>query len=481
MKKTILSFVVVAVIALLGFVLGQPDPYADKAPVSGVQVTSPDTIPPTGFPYPTLFNFNYENIPGMNAGTVGALIFNGKYYFNRWNSTTVYRYNNNGPGGGPGTLADSLPYAGSIRDLTCDNNFIYGGNASTGILRFDPNTMATLKTFTLTGGSTRAIAWDPNRKGFWNTGFSGNIFLHDTNGVLKTQITSTLAGKYGLCFDSTSSADSAFIWVWNQETDQLHNGLYKYHIQSGTLKASYLFTLTGSAIGIAGGAEIIPNGVAGKLTLLLNYQNQALVGYNLKNLTNPVTYAWTEQTSGVTTALSSVSAVNDNVMWACGDGGKVVKTTNGGLNYTVYTLPATDDAYNIFAWDANTALVTASPTAGAYIYRTTNGGTNWTQVYFLSGGFGDALWMTDANTAYFMGDPVGGNWFLKKSTDGGATWADWATVPTTITGGWNNSFFVLGTKVWFGSNTTSIMYSSNMGANWSTQTTPSSKSVRYLV
>jgi hypothetical protein len=187
----------------------------------------------------------------------------------------------------------------------------------------------------------------------------------------------------------------------------------------------------------------------------------------------PVSYSWTEKVSGISTELSSVSAVDDNIMWACGASGKVVKTTNGGLNFSVYTLPATNDAYNIFAWDANTALVTASPTAGAYIYKTTNGGVNWTQTFFLANAFGDALWMTDANTAYFMGDPIGGNWLLKKSTDGGTTWADWATVPTTITGGWNNSFFVLGTKVWFGSNTTSIMYSSNMGANWSTQTTPS--------
>ena len=186
----------------------------------------------------------------------------------------------------------------------------------------------------------------------------------------------------------------------------------------------------------------------------------------------PVTFAWSEQTSGVTTELSSVSAVSDNVCWICGAGGKVLKTINGGTNWTSYTLPATDDAYNIFAYDANTALVTTSPSAGTYVYRTSNGGANWTQVLFVSGGFGDALWMTDANTAYFMGDPIGGNWLLKKSTNGGVNWTDWATVPTTITGGWNNSFFIRGSKVWFGSNTTTVMYSSNSGANWTTQTTP---------
>ncbi len=471
MKKFVISFLVVGLFTFLGFILMQPDPYSDKAPTLGnTAVQSPDTTTPSGFPYPVLFNFNYSSVPGMNAGTVGAMFFNGKYYFNRWNGTTVYRYNNNGPGGGPGTLADSLTYAGSMRDLTTDGVFIYGGNGTTSIVRFDPNTMATLKTFTLAGGATRAIAWDPNRKGFWNTGFSGNIFFHDTNGVLKTQIASTFLGKYGLAFDSTSSPDSAFIWVWDQTTTSTA-GLYKYHIGSGTLKASYIFNLPAVSVGIAGGAEIIANAVPGKLVLLLNYQNFALVGYNLKNLS--ANLSWTEQTSGISTGLTSVSAVNDNIMWASGASGKVVKTTNKGVNYSVYTLPTTDEGYNIFAWDANTALVTTSPAAGTYIYRTSNGGTNWTQVFFLAGAFGDALWMTDANTAYFMGDPIGGNWLLKKSTNGGVNWIDWATVPTTITGGWNNSFFMLGSNIWFGTNTTTIMYSSNMGANWSTQTTPS--------
>ncbi|MBK8660910.1 MAG: hypothetical protein IPN18_03525 [Ignavibacteriales bacterium] len=85
-----------------------------------------------------------------------------------------------------GYLFDSLTYAGAIRDLATDGTRLFGGNAATGILEIDPNTGATVKTFTLTGGATRAIAWDATRKGFWNTAFGGNIFLHDTNGVLKT-------------------------------------------------------------------------------------------------------------------------------------------------------------------------------------------------------------------------------------------------------------------------------------------------------
>lgn len=475
MKSKFLALIPVALIGLLlaGFAYVQiGDPNADVSPTVNNEFVSneADTLPPPGFPFPTVFNFNYSTVGGMNGGTVGAMWLNGKYYFNRWNGTTLYRYNDNGPGGGPGTLADSLTYIGSVRDLATDGTYLYGGPASTVLYRIDPNTGATLKTFTLAGGSTRAVAYDPNRKGFWNTNFGGNIFFHDTNGVLKQTITSTLTAKYGMGFDSTSSPDSAFLWVWNQGSGSTTNELYKIHIQSGIVKASYIFTLTGASIGIAGGAEVLVKD--NKLMILLNYQNFALVGYKMKDLAPPAPSVWSEQTSPLTTALYSVSAVDDFVAWACGAAGKVVRTTNKGVNWVNVSgdLPASGDLYNIFALNSTTAIATSSPAAGTYIYRTTNGGTNWVQTLFQAGGFCNALWMTDANNAYAVGDPVGGNWFLKRSTNGGVNWTDWATVPTTQAG-WNNSLMIVGNNVWFGTNANYLMYSSNMGANWSQQTT----------
>lgn len=215
---------------------GQSDIAPLKPVGGGVQM---DTIPPVGFPLPTQFNFNYVGVttPNMVGGTVGAMFLNGKYYFNRWNGTMIYRYNPDGPGNGPGTVFDSLTYAGSIRDLASDGTRLFGGNAATGIIEIDPNTGATVKTFTLAGGATRAIAWDATRKGFWNSAFGGNIFLHDTNGVLKQTITSTLAGKYGMAFDSIPG-QPAYLWVWNQITTAA-NSLHKINIATGVEEAVY--------------------------------------------------------------------------------------------------------------------------------------------------------------------------------------------------------------------------------------------------
>ncbi len=240
-----------------------------------------DTIPPQGFPFPTAFNFNYSTINGMNGGTVGAMFLNGKYFFNRWNSNRIYRYNPDGPGGGPGTLSDSGTYQGQVRDLTTDGQYLYGGNASSTLWKIDPTTLQTLQTYTLTGGSTRAVAYDPNRNGIWNTNFGGNIFLHNFSGQLVRTITSPLTGKYGMAFDSIPG-EGAYLWVWNQVTGGLSNSLHKINIATGAEVVNYSFATTATSVGIAGGAEICM--VGNRKLLLLNYQNFALVGYEMASI-----------------------------------------------------------------------------------------------------------------------------------------------------------------------------------------------------
>jgi len=185
------------------------------------------------------------------------------------------------------------------------------------------------------------------------------------------------------------------------------------------------------------------------------------------------TGTWTEQTSGLTSVLYSVSAVDDNVAWVCGAAGKVLRTTNKGITWVNVsgTLPVAAALYNIFGWDANTAVVTGVTGTNTSIYQTSNGGTTWT-VANTHAGFGDDMFMTDANTAYFIGDPAGGNWDLLKSTNAGLNWGPWTTLATTNTAGtYNNAFYQQGTQVWFPNVGLSQMYySSNMGTNWATQT-----------
>ena len=282
-------------------------PFIDgKVSQRGNPVTQFDTIPQAGFPFPKVFNYYYgANPTGENTGTVGAIQVNGKYLLNKWNTTIgnyLYRRNNDGSNGGPGTFSDSILYAGQIRDLTIapdgsGNLFLWGGRASTVLYKMDLNGVQ-IATYTHTGAAYRAIAWDPNRKGFWSANFTGNIVCRDTLGnVLGTIVNATsdsVAGKYGLGFDTTSNPGTAYLWVWNQGTrpsitQANPNGgdeIIRYNLTAGgVMQGRWVIYRTAASLGIAGGAEVqVLNTARGSTTLLLvNHQNFAVVGYDLSN------------------------------------------------------------------------------------------------------------------------------------------------------------------------------------------------------
>jgi photosystem II stability/assembly factor-like uncharacterized protein len=178
---------------------------------------------------------------------------------------------------------------------------------------------------------------------------------------------------------------------------------------------------------------------------------------------------WTSQTSGVTSGLNTVSAVNANVGWIGGNSGVVLRTVNGGTNWTNVTGSpiGTNAIYCICGIDANTCLVSTSPSA-TYVFRTTNGGANWTQVFTQAGGFIDDIKFKNATTGFMYGDPVGGRWSLWKSTDAGATW-DSAGLYLAQAGseaGWNNAMWLSGDNLWFGTNNTRVYKSTNFGSAW---------------
>lgn len=302
-SKLLIYFFPALLIAVLFYgYSNQDDPKYDAAPLVKVypEINSNGINPPTldtaafpNFPYPKVFGWVYAGVPNVSAGTVGACYFKGKFYLNRWNAATNWRYNPDGTGGGPGTIADSnTAYnggRGAIRDMTIapdgsGRTFLWGGAITDTLFKMDSlgNRVSFYKH---TGAVYRAIAWDPNRKGFWSSNFSDNIVCRDTNGnVIRTITGTTMTGKYGLGFDSSSVADSAFLWAWAQQitaTDTTNN-LYKISLASGLPVKTYNVN---KAQYIAGGAEVFVKD--NQVLLCLNYQNYAVVAYKLKDLTPP--------------------------------------------------------------------------------------------------------------------------------------------------------------------------------------------------
>ena len=185
---------------------------------------------------------------------------------------------------------------------------------------------------------------------------------------------------------------------------------------------------------------------------------------------------WFEQTTPVSIELMSVSAVNDNIVWACGLGNaQVVRTTDGGtwMNATGSGILPGLHITNIWGIDENNALVTGTTTSSiTYVYKTTNGGLNWTQVFNQSGGFINAVQLTSANNGFMVGDPVAGRWSLWKTTDAGYTWdSSGLYVPEQSNFGYPNTLFISGSHYWFGTLNYVIMHSSDYGNTWSPQVT----------
>jgi Secretion system C-terminal sorting domain len=184
---------------------------------------------------------------------------------------------------------------------------------------------------------------------------------------------------------------------------------------------------------------------------------------------------WAEQTSGLTTQLTSVSAVSPNHVWACGYTGRVLRTTNGGVNWVSVNsapIPTTLDLHSIFGLDSMTALVAGSGTS-SFLFRTSNGGANWVQVFTETGGFINSVQMGNFFAGFMMGDPIGGRWSLWGTTNAGITWdsSSFYLPQAGSEAGWNNAFFFDATAgVWFGTNNTRV-YKSLTLVNWTTQPT----------
>ena len=194
---------------------------------------------------------------------------------------------------------------------------------------------------------------------------------------------------------------------------------------------------------------------------------------------------WNEVNSGVTVTLRSVSNVDSYVAWVCGANGTVIKTVNGGYNWTNHSgngIPTNILLINIFGVNADIAITAGYLGSNTFVYRTSNGGANWSQVFTESNGFINGVWMNDSLNGIMEGDPVGGRWSLWKTFDGGTNW-DSAGLYLPQSGteaGWNNSLWVESDRIWFGTNNSGIYYSTNFGESWSVQPTGSEQN-SYMV
>jgi photosystem II stability/assembly factor-like uncharacterized protein len=124
--------------------------------------------------------------------------------------------------------------------------------------------------------------------------------------------------------------------------------------------------------------------------------------------------------------INGVSFVDANTGYATGYSGILLKTTNGGLNWTYIWLPNT--MLDIHMIDATTGIVCGS---GGNILKTTNGGVNWSPRY------SNPPVSVDLNAISFLnastGVIVGNSGTILKTTNAGNTWKKDTTTITSNT------------------------------------------------
>ena len=77
-------------------------------------------------------------------------------------------------------------------------------------------------------------------------------------------------------------------------------------------------------------------------------------------------------------SINAVQYVTDDLFWACGFGGTLIKSTDGGNNWEVILLPEKLTVYDVFFINEQKGWVTTGADNGPFkIFLTTNGGNVW--------------------------------------------------------------------------------------------------------
>ncbi|KAA2266520.1 oxidoreductase [Solihabitans fulvus] len=200
------------------------------------------------------------------------------------------------------------------------------------------------------------------------------------------------------------------------------------------------------------------------------------------------TPSWRLTLTGVDARLRGLSAVDDEVAWASGSKGTVLRTVDGGRTWRQVAPPNTGalDFRDIQAFDEDRAVVLSiGPGASSGIYRTEDGGAHWSQTFGNTdpNAFYDCIAFFDTRRGLALSDPVDGKFRLVSTVDGGRSWRPVPTegMPAALPG--EGAFAASGQclstagghDAWIGTGggaTARVLHSADGGRHWEASATP---------
>jgi photosystem II stability/assembly factor-like uncharacterized protein len=138
------------------------------------------------------------------------------------------------------------------------------------------------------------------------------------------------------------------------------------------------------------------------------------------------TYAqWVLQSSGTQLNLNSIFFIDSNTGWAVGDGGIILKTTNGGSNWITQSGGTTDNLYSVHFENSNVGWIVGEDVR---ILKSTNGGSSWAAQIANPPVPADlySVHFQDLNNGWAIGNymysATGYDSYLINTTNGGTNW-----------------------------------------------------------
>ena len=174
---------------------------------------------------------------------------------------------------------------------------------------------------------------------------------------------------------------------------------------------------------------------------------------------------WKQQISGVNENLFSLYFINDQIGWVIGKNGTILKTTDGGSNWSKVNLGYNNDLHAVYFVNENTGWIVGND---GLIFKTSDGGQNWLRqvpedtltnwdVFFADENHG---WIGTLST-----NPSNKQAKILRTTDGGQNWK-------AYTAGISNSltlFFIDNNNGWAGGWGGDLARTNDGGITWSIQ------------
>ncbi|MEI8086019.1 MAG: YCF48-related protein [Paludibacter sp.] len=170
---------------------------------------------------------------------------------------------------------------------------------------------------------------------------------------------------------------------------------------------------------------------------------------------------WSSQTSAIMSGSNAIYFSDINTGFIVNDGGKILKTIDAGKNWT--QMYSTQYSYTLRSVNFVSSTVGYVVGANGIILKTTDGGTNWSLLTSGTSSQLRSVYFTDSNTGYAVGS--GGT--ILKTTNGGTNWS-------MLTSGVTNELFSVNfTSATIGyavGSASIILKTTDGGTSWTSQT-----------